>query len=352
MEREYSKEELTARVGSIAQLAGYKRYRLEEGRSRGVEAVDIWNGSGLELTIVCDRGSDMASLRHRGRSLCWISNLGISAPAYWQEGEWTWNHNFGGGMLATCGLTTAGLPSCDQGEQLPLHGHISNTPSQQVCCKGAWEADGYWLTYQATTVQARPFGETLEMERRIRIRMGDDRVYLQDTVRNVGPKSTPFMLLYHMNFGYPLLDEGAELYLTYDDCFPTSPLAEQQRDTLGVITGPQNDYVPRAYNWTMAPDEQGWGHAALLNPAIGLAATLDFDTATLPLFNLWKCLQTQNYVLGLEPCNCRTWGRERARQEAALQFLEPGEERRMQVILTVHDGPEALDKVRVMGRRL
>ena len=35
------------RVGRMEQLAGIKRYVLQDGRQRGVHAVDLWNGDGL-----------------------------------------------------------------------------------------------------------------------------------------------------------------------------------------------------------------------------------------------------------------------------------------------------------------
>ena len=75
--REWTREELLARVGDMGQLAGVKRYVLDDGPSRGVEAVDVWTGSGLAFTVVPGRGMDIHAAGYAGRSLCWP----LAAPA-------------------------------------------------------------------------------------------------------------------------------------------------------------------------------------------------------------------------------------------------------------------------------
>ncbi len=40
--------------------------------------------------------------------------------------------SFTAGFLTTCGLEGAGAPSVDEGEAVPMHGTISNTPAERV----------------------------------------------------------------------------------------------------------------------------------------------------------------------------------------------------------------------------
>lgn len=94
------------------------------------------------------------------------------------------------------------------------------------------------------------------------------------------------MLIYHMNFGYPLLDEGAKLYLTYQDRFSTSDLASQTVDQIGRVTPPDNGYRARAYNHTVRADAEGYAYASLLNEELQLGATVKFRADTLDKFNL------------------------------------------------------------------
>ena len=169
-----TKRELYERVGRMEQIAGYKRYVLKEGKKDGVNAVDLWNGTGVYLTILSDRASDISTLTYQGKSLCWLSGVGVSAPEFLHKGDFEWDRNFGGGMMATCGLTTAGRPSVDAGEVLTLHGEISNTPSEEVNCRTYWQGDDYFLEYSAKTRQVRPYGEDLCLTRTITVKMGEN----------------------------------------------------------------------------------------------------------------------------------------------------------------------------------
>ena len=51
MKTKLSKQEILERVGTMAQLAGIRPYVLREGRKNGVSAADLWNGSGLSMTV-------------------------------------------------------------------------------------------------------------------------------------------------------------------------------------------------------------------------------------------------------------------------------------------------------------
>ncbi len=339
-----SKQELYGRVGHMNQIAGAKRYTLKEGKKNQTDAVDMWNGLGLFLTILCDRTSDIASLTYQGKSLCWLSNLGFSSPSYKAQGDFEWNNNFSGGMFATCGMNTAGLPCTDHEEHLELHGPVSNLPSEEIGYRTYWDGEDYYMEYTGKTCQSRPFGENLCLTRKITVKMGENVVHVHDYVENLGFKRVPFMMIYHMNFGYPILDEGSRLYLTYKERFPTSELARQSEDEIGVITGPDCEYQPRAYNHTVLPDEEGYAYASILNRRIGLGATVKFDARALDHFNLWKCLQKGSYVVGLEPSNCRTWGRDRERQSHNLVYLEPFENRDLYFQIQIHDGQEEIEQ--------
>lgn len=344
--KELTKQMIYERVGRMEQLAGMKRYVLREGRQEGVNAVDLWNGDGVYMTILPDRASDIASLTFRGKSLCWLSGVGISAPEFWHKGDFEWDRNFGGGMVATCGLTTAGLPCVDNGETLTLHGEISNTPSEEVNCRSFWKEDGYYLQYCAKTRQVRPYGENLCLTREITVKMGENVIRIRDTVENLGFQESPLMMIYHMNFGFPLLDEGAKLYLTADACYPTSSWAEESLAQIGRITPPDDQYRARAYNHTVFADADGFAYASILNEKLGLGATVKFAADNLGKFNLWKCLQKRNYVVGLEPCNCRTWGRDKAREHNDLVFLQPMERKEFYLELQIHNGQQELDRAK------
>jgi hypothetical protein len=49
-------------VGDFSQVFGTKDYTLNSGIAQGTRANDIKNGSGLEFTVLPDRGMDIAWL--------------------------------------------------------------------------------------------------------------------------------------------------------------------------------------------------------------------------------------------------------------------------------------------------
>ncbi len=52
---------------------------------------------------------------------------------------------------------------------------------------------------------------------------------------------------------------------------------------------------------------------------------MKFDISELDCFTEWKMMGDREYVLGLEPANCTTEGRDVIRKQNKLKFIEPGE---------------------------
>ena len=70
------RQELSKYLGSTAQLAGIRRVVLDDGRGRGCRLAEVNNGSGLEFTVNCERGLDIADVRFKGVPLAWVSQIG------------------------------------------------------------------------------------------------------------------------------------------------------------------------------------------------------------------------------------------------------------------------------------
>ena len=67
------------------------------------------------------------------------------------------------------------------------------------------------LWAEGEVLQAAVFGEHLVLRRRIEARVGESRLTVRDEVENVGWDRTPHMFLYHVNVGFPVVDEGSEV---------------------------------------------------------------------------------------------------------------------------------------------
>jgi hypothetical protein len=55
------------------------------------------------------------------------------------------------------------------------------------------------------------FGPSLELKRTISGTIGKASIRIHDEVINRGNSMSPHMLLYHYNFGWPLVDEGTNI---------------------------------------------------------------------------------------------------------------------------------------------
>src|SRR5206468_1087004 len=122
-----------------------------------------------------------------------------------------WLRTFYGGLVTTCGLTWFGAPCEDDGKPLGLHGRISHIPATNVTWGGEWDGDDYILSVTGKMREAVVFGENVQLTRRVWARMGESRLFIDDTVENMGYQRTAHMILYHINIGFPAVNDNARL---------------------------------------------------------------------------------------------------------------------------------------------
>lgn len=328
----FTREELQQRVGCMDQICGIRSSVLCEGRAAGTRIADLWTGSGLEMTILLDRAMDIGAARWQGMSLCWRSSVGDVHPAYYEPQGLGWLRTFGGGLVTTCGLTYAGAPGVDQGEEFGLHGRISALPAEHVHLDAEWDDQGRYKVWATGKVrQTRVFGENVLLLRRIYTYLGEKRFWIEDVVRNEGYQTTEHMILYHVNLGFPVVDEGARLVAPSQAAIPRDAEAEKEKEAFGEFHGPRVGYREKVYYHQMQPDGNGLVPVAVVNSqangGTGFGVYLIYRQRELPHFVEWKMLGQGTYVVGLEPSNCLVEGRAKERAEGRLQFLEPGQQR-------------------------
>lgn len=341
--RELTRRQILERVGDISQIAGVKRYRLEEGKKDSILAVDMKNGAGLDITVMPGRGMDIACASYRGIPLAFMSKSGISSPAYFEEPGNGWLRSYAGGLLTTCGLTYAGATCVDKGEALGLHGRISNIAADEVCSYGEWIGDDYFIKVSGKVRQSRLFGENICMIRQIEMKTGDNKIYIDDTIENQGFEPQPLMVIYHCNFGFPLVDNDTRFYATSDSVTGATEFANKTLNSYNVMTDPVPSIEEAVFYHKCRGDENGFGHSLLVNSKMKLAVSLSFNIDELPNLTEWKMMGQGDYVVGMEPCNCKTLGRANERHEGTLRYIQPGESKNMHVVMEVHDGEEAID---------
>ena len=203
---------LAARVGRMEQLASIRRLVADDGQGRGMRVIEVNNGSGLAFTLYPDRGMDLGQAFFKGTPLAWVTGNLEVAPAFYNGAGNEWLRTWGGGLLTGCGLANVGGPCVTGGEAHGLHGRLSHIPAEEVNTSAGWDDDGrYTLSVSGRVRQSKAFAENLLLTRRLATAMGSSSLTLCDTVENRGFRESPCMLLYHINLGWPLVDEGAVL---------------------------------------------------------------------------------------------------------------------------------------------
>ncbi|MFA4839042.1 MAG: DUF4432 family protein [Candidatus Neomarinimicrobiota bacterium] len=339
----WTRREIEKRIGRIEQIGGLKHCYLAGGKAEGVEQIQVRSGAGLSYEINVSRGMDIGLAEYCGSPLTWQSSNGVVHPAHWHGGPTDWLKTAVGGLLMTCGLTQVGSPCTDGPENLPLHGDAHQLPAELLCCEGEWNGDEYEMTIKGCIRQSRIFGENITLTRTIQSKLGENRISIDDKVKNVEFAQTPHMLLYHFNFGFPLMTAETEIQ------FPSQKVVARDSDipieNFNRWQEPQNDYRERVYYHEELETTNGTAAVVIRQPhfPVGnstrpVTVRLSWQTENLPRLVQWKMPGEGIYVLGIEPANCLVEGRVAERNRGTLQILEPGESRHYALALEVIEG--------------
>jgi hypothetical protein len=319
------KDELFQYIGNQSQIGGSRHYLLSDGRGRDMRAIDINTGSGLNYTILPDRGMDISLASFRGNNLVYLSCNGETHPAFFEPQGFGWLHTFTGGLLTTCGLTYLGAPVKDGDEELGLHGRYSTIPARQVADHSEWIGDEYHIRLRGIVDEGRIFGHRIRLEREISSIQGQNTIMIRDIVTNFGYKTSPYTILYHMNLGYPLLSEFSELILDPAITVAATPYAEEGINEFRRFIKPVANCQEQVYFHSVKADNKGKAQVSLLNRKLGISLKIKFNADQLPYLTEWKMMGMGEYVLGLEPCNVPAKNRVALKADNILPYLKAGE---------------------------
>ena len=322
------------KISNPVQLGGIETAVIDDGRGKGARIAWINTGTGLRYKVVLDRAMDIADAFYNQHSLAWISQAGITFPETFSNRGIDWLKTFGGGLMATCGLDHVGGPESDEYGERGLHGEIGNIPAviesivQPDPVLGKME-----MSITGRIKQYRIFGPNLELKRTISGTLGVASIRIHDEVINRGNTTAPHMLLYHCNFGWPLVDEGTAIVWQ-------GTWQSRDGDKNNAIFREGNDFrrcpAPleehsgfgeEAAFIDIAADTAGDCVCGLYNPHIKLAVALRFPKNQLPWLTNWQHWGKGEYVTGLEPGTNPPIGQAKARKEQELILLAPGETR-------------------------
>ncbi len=304
-----------------------RTYTLRGGLQEGVQVVEVHNGR-LSFAVLPTRGMGIWKGRCGKVRLGWDSPVKDPVnPAFINEqdrGGLGWLKGFNE-WFVRCGLNSMGAPGMDtvldysgNPYQVPLtlHGKIANVPARSVSVEVTEEG----ICVRGEVDETMMFGPALRLNTEIKTSFASGAVSVADTVTNLGDNPVEHQMLYHINYGAPLLEKGSRIVAPFKQVAPRDPRSVEGIATHDLYGASEIGFVEQAYLYELAGKRGSRETLAMLRNAAGdLAALLRFSLKDFPCFTLWKNTAgtADGYVTGLEPAtnypNVRRFEREQGR---------------------------------------
>ena len=322
---------------------------LKGGIQDGVDLIEIDNGA-LSVFIVPTRGMGIWKGTYRGIPLGWESPVrDLVNPAFIElndRGGLGWLKGFNE-WIVRCGLDSNGAPGNDividnNGNEaevfVPLHGKIANIPARHVEVQIDLTPP-HRITVLGIVDETMMFGPALRLTTAISTELGSNNFTIADQVTNLNDKPAEMQLLYHCNYGAPLLEEGASIVTPHKTVSPRDPRAEEGFKTFDQCLGPTPGYIEQVYFYKLASNSEGNTSVLLKNAEGNLGASLHYALKQMPYFTLWKntAATRDGYVIGLEPATNYPNAKSFERDAGRVITLNGGETQHCDLTIAVHD---------------
>lgn len=335
--------DLLRHVGTVEQLAGINSFTYTSGRRDGIRAYEVYNNSGLHYTVMQSRCLDIYNLWYKGIPVPPISKPGMVAAPFADLHGINYLRSISGGLLYTCGLSNVGNPFMEEGADDIFHGRIRFIPAENCGSYAGPEGDDYILRISGEMRDASLFYENIVLKREISTSINGKSITIKDILENRCFKQQEFMIMYHLNCGYPILDEGCKIFIPSAGVKPMSPSAEKLKDQWDRVSGPSDAVPDDLFVHDVFHDPEGLVHAALYNEKIGLGISYSFEFSAMKYIVEWRCLKSTDYIMGIFPSNNHCAGRAFERENNTIQHIGPFEQKKAGVVITVIDGQRDLE---------
>ncbi|HJM65680.1 MAG TPA: DUF4432 family protein [Roseibacillus sp.] len=340
---------------NVLQVGGIRTGALDQpnpngGQSCRVAFVDT--GGGLRFTVAVDRGGDVVEASCNGMNLAYLTPNDYTPPSHAYNRRNEWLSSWPGGLITTCGPSLMGESRNEDGRDVPLHGHHSNTPASIDAVVNPDPSRGRFdMSISMTIRDTRMFGPNIEVRRTISAVLGGRSIQFADEVINRGDEPCSHGMLYHLNFGYPLLDEGARLILGGRVC-QRFGLAEEltgadQIECFKVVPAPSQDHRGTAESILIVEPsvaEPEPCRVGLINEFRGIGVEVAYPLPQLPrLGGMLHCGPRGSYMAALEPFSGSIVGKAADPHPESNRQLAPGASQKYDLRITVHTDPKSLE---------
>lgn len=341
-----------------------QKYTLHGGRQEGVDVIVVDNGR-LRFTVVPTRGMSVLKVETGDIRIGWDSpvrevvhpqfiNLESRGGLGWLEGFNEW--------LVRCGLEWAGHPGKDKfinntGDEaemdLTLHGRIGNIPASEVEVV-IDRTPPYRIRVRGRVDERMFYGPKLELWTEISTEPGSTAWRITDELRNHSVYEQEFEMIYHANYGPPLLEAGSSFVGAPREIIPFNPHAAKGSARFAEYEGPTKGFIEQVYVISPFAGADRRTTVMLRNAAADKGVSMTWSVDQLPYFTLWKNTTAleEGYVTGLEPGTSSPANRSIERQAGRLQKLKPGELRSFTLDVEVLAGRADVERTAAAIERL
>jgi hypothetical protein len=327
---------------------------LHGGKQEGVEVIEVDNGT-LQFVVVPTRGMSVLRVQCGELRLGWDSPVKeVVNPMHMDlqsRGGLGWLEGFNEWMVR-CGLESNGHPGTDKfinntGDEatmdLTLHGKIGNIPASEVEVVVDREPP-YRIRIRGRVDERMFYGPKLELWTEISTTPGAREFQITDTVTNRGEYEQEFELLYHTNFGRPLLEEGATFLAPVGRITPFNAHAAKSLAGYASYAAPTPGFVEQVYCIRPLADAAGRTEVLLQNKAATRGVSMAWSLKDLPYLTQWKNTppELEGYVTGIEPGTNFPANRRVERKYGRVPKLKGGESHRATIDFTIHQSADAV----------
>ncbi|MBO5713027.1 MAG: DUF4432 family protein [Clostridia bacterium] len=271
---------MNGKINNFQQIASATRYQITSGKEAGLNVIDCNNGV-IRFLLNESKGLDIMQLYHNGTNISFLSKNAFV------DSTLPFLNRFEGGMLYTCGLDNIG-----EHEGYEMHGtyHLLKSSVTKVEC------DENGILVEAIIVDGALFGKNLVVKRKVTSAINSNTVRVEDTLMNKAYVPGEYCVLYHVNLGYPMLDEGAKIIADVKGFEPHTEWARENIEKALIIEEPVAGKEETCYNLILNDPT-----VSVVNDKLKKKFTIKYSKDTLPCFVEWKSMAAGDYALGLEP---------------------------------------------------
>ncbi len=330
---------------------------LHGGKQEGVDLITVNNGK-LSFSVIPTRGMGILNARMDDIYLGWNSPVKeVVHPQHIRledRGGLGWLEGFNEWMVR-CGLESNGHPGTDSfinnvGDEavmdLTLHGKIANIPASEVEVVIDREAP-YRIHIRGRVDERMFYGPKLELWTEISTTPDSATLRISDTITNRGDDPQEFQILYHANYGPPLLEQGSKFLAPVAKVIPFNDHAAQSVNEYAQYQGPTSGFVEQVYCITALAGRNGKTTIGLVNRAKNKGISMTYSVKELPYVTLWKNTNSEGegYVTGLEPGTNFPNNRRIERKFGRVPKLKSGESHKATIDFTIHKGRQEISRL-------